>query len=879
VPKPLANARQAILTILLAVLWYCPASPPPPSYGATIWGDGAEQAASLAAADEYSIEVLGAWAKREITVLIIPPGDERYAGWAGLAVDWWANAIEVFTSLYGYEYLRQIRFVKFVKGINGSAGDVVIEYVSGLGERVCGVAYPYIIDGAIRSAHVRLSIECINGRREYALVVTMHEFAHAIGLGHTRRSEDLMYSYVVPGARPSTLDLYGLAIAYSWLRESSFKRPPTSVTLPREIEYIHLLSETGNPVKFRIRVYLQLGEEEVLNRTIIINAGEDLTLTADAVIVDGEAGLKRFAFKDWALRGSARSLSDNLTLTLKPRISLDLVARYEVEYRVVAVGVGGPLFDGWVRVGQKIIVEAEGVVFISDMERLTFKHWIGTINSTSRTLEVVVERPLIVRAVYMREFLVSVSTPYGEPLGTGWWPEGAKVNITVQPVVIELSNDTRLALRGFKGTVEAEGVLLTLNVTEPLRLIAYWSPEFLIVIRSTGGEVDKSLWVENSSVVEVSVPELIDWGNGTRSVFEGWGNQTHPQVPTISMRVVSPLRLTPIYGRLYLLEVVSDVREFSQSIWLTPGFVYRLDVPETVTLGGGLRAVYLGSSHGKIVTIKVEKPEVVRLYWRTEALVSINSPYEGWSSSMWLPIHTTLSLEAPTFIPEGREEALEFDGWRGDIFSDSRTITVTVDRSINLTLNYRKVYRVYLAGDPMTPEELEIVLRDDRGRVHKFAAGSEVWLPGESLEVMAAYWSGVDIKSEDRLRVHGGGTLYVKLDLASIRVRVVDLLGLPAPFYAVTAIRDDFFREASGTSGPDGTVILNYASGHARILEADWLFFKVSTIRAGEVNFIRVPLGMYSLLIASTSAIIAVLFAFYRCFNASATPPFEEQLE
>lgn len=88
--------------------------------------------------------------------------------------------------------------------------------------------------------------------------VTMHEFAHVWGLGHSRTwtsgcGSDLMnspYGYVYGDGNPAgdggersrplcinTLALYGLANLYRWLPEGEWQGSEGNVTLPPEIQY------------------------------------------------------------------------------------------------------------------------------------------------------------------------------------------------------------------------------------------------------------------------------------------------------------------------------------------------------------------------------------------------------------------------------------------------------------------------------------------------------------------------------------------------------------------------------------------------------------------------------------------------------------------
>ena len=59
-----------------------------------------------------------------------------------------------------------------------------------------------------------------------------HELGHALGLGHARSPDDLMYPYYTDGRlRPSALDLRGLRAAFGWLDGTS--STPAAPRCPR----------------------------------------------------------------------------------------------------------------------------------------------------------------------------------------------------------------------------------------------------------------------------------------------------------------------------------------------------------------------------------------------------------------------------------------------------------------------------------------------------------------------------------------------------------------------------------------------------------------------------------------------------------------------
>ncbi|MEM4333348.1 MAG: matrixin family metalloprotease [Nitrososphaerota archaeon] len=831
---------------------------------------------------EDNIEVIGAWGKATLRILIVPIEDERFTSWAGRAIDMWKRAIETFTTLYSYEYLSRLELVKLVQGVNGTSGDIVIQYVPSLGERICGVTYVNGYNGEIRRATVQLSLECINDREEYALVVGMHEFGHALGLGHTPNSKDLMYEYLVLGSRPSTLNLYALAVIYSWMDAGYFKRPPDSVSLPSEIQYLQLISSNGEPVRLRVRIYLQLGSSEVLYQTITITAGQSITLNVNPLVNGERIGWERYVFTGWSVKGSGQIISTNSSIIVKPTGHVDYVAIYDVEYRVLIENSLDHSIDSWFRLGVKILINASEISYLSDDVRLVFVEWRGTINTTSRVFEVVVDKPINILAVYRKEFLVEVLTDYGEPEGVGWWPMGTRVNITVDPQYVYLGYDTRLALKGFNGTLTTPQPLISVVLTGPLHLKALWIRQFLVTVNSVEGELFETSWVEEGAAMTISIPPEVVWDNRTKSVFAGWLDPQLGRTLTLVIKVTQPVVMTAVYEKYYLVEVESSIKIDATSSWVKRGDAYEFTVPELVELGDGLRVVFLGSSEGEAgggkLRVLADGPKTVILYWREEASIVLKLPIEGGERVSWVPVNQVLYLETPSIITLGEDEALEFVRWTGTVESPSMMITLTVNRSLTLTAEYRKLYKIVFTTGPK-PLDVILTLKDELGGIYRFPSGEHIWLPAGSLSILSADWLGRDVKNETQVYISGPGAYKVGLLVDEVDVKVLDVFGLPAPFYEVSALRPDGVKESVNISDQGGVAKLDTVSPAAGEVRARWMVFEsTAELIAGEAK-VRVPISLYTILLASlvSIAVSAVVADRRWRISASASSPSPKQ--
>jgi hypothetical protein len=815
-----------------------------------------------AVTEEASIEVLGSWRKTSLTVLIIPHEDDSLTSALGTAVDWWGRAIHTFTALYGYEYLNELKLTKFVQGLNGSSGDISIRYVPSLGGRICGVTNLVVTRGEILDADVRVSLECISGRVDLARLVAAHELAHALGLGHTDEPDDLMYQYVVLGARPSTLNLYALAKIYEWVERGVFRPPPSRVSLPHDIDNMYLLDAEGNPIRLRIRVYRDLEGQTQLVRTYLLSPGSSISLSADPIIYPEGVADSRYVFTGWLTNGGRELLGNSTEIMVRPKGHTDYVASYATEFRIVVKTLPGEMVERWSRRGERISLNATELYYLSDWERLRFSGWRGNVNTTERDLHIVVDGPVLLEALYVKEYRLEIETAFGRPVGDGWWREGSEVLVTVDPDMLSIGNGTRLVLFGFTGDFESSGGSILLNISRPLRIEVVWVREYNVRVFSDGVLIS-DLWAPEGGVLTVTTPKELDYGNRTKAVFKGWKGGAQGSESQLNITVYSPLILEAIYERLYLVQVESEVDIGEPGGWYRPGDEVSVSSPSVIELGDGLRAVFKGitgsvSSMEPAVKIIVTEPLLLKWNWRVEARILIRNNMLGDVGTIWVPLGQTILLQAPSIIIIDDEEALEFVSWvAGDEFNGA-VLLLEVKGPLEITQHYRRIYKVVFRTHPEV--DVSILLRTQTGLSVSTGPDAELWLAEGDINIERIEWRGEDVKISEVVRVNAPGEYVLPLPIRSLSLRVVDYLGLPAPLYTVKASRSSGLEEAVDETDMLGYARLKTISNHASLITIEWGPFRTQNPISAGLSEVRAPLSPYSLLIIVALAGASALY-------------------
>ncbi len=184
----------------------------------------------------------------------------------------------------------------------------------------------------------------------------------------------------------------------------------------------------------------------------------------------------RLVFIGWS--GDFAGGSPNITLTVySPMV---LTANYKRQFLVRVEtsppSVGAPE-ERWVDEGAKLTLTADKIVNVNSTVRYIFVGWSNGASDTTITLTV--SEPLTLRKIYKPQFYVQVYSPYGHPLGGGWYTEGEEALITVESKVSSVIVD--YVFQGWydeNGNVISSNPTVSFKVTSPRKLVARWRVDY-----------------------------------------------------------------------------------------------------------------------------------------------------------------------------------------------------------------------------------------------------------------------------------------------------------------------------------------------------------------------------------------------------------------
>ena len=150
-------------------------------------------------------------------------------------------------------------------------------------------------------------------------------------------------------------------------------------------------------------------------------------------------------------------------------------------------------------------------------------------------------------ANFRAEFYLTVTSPYGETSGGGWYDEGTTAFVGLSRTSVPGATGVRYAFVGWTGDASGTGAVSSgILMDGPKVATADWSTEYKVTVVSDAGTIEGNGWYVAGATVTLQAPAQVTQG-GTTYNFAGWTGDATSEQPTLTLTVQGPMTVHATY--------------------------------------------------------------------------------------------------------------------------------------------------------------------------------------------------------------------------------------------------------------------------------------------------------------------------------------------
>jgi len=306
---------------------------------------------------------------------------------------------------------------------------------------------------------------------------------------------------------------------------------------------------------------------------------------------------------------------------------------------------------------------------------------------------------------------LTVTSPYGSPIGDAWYLSGRQAEFSVTPSIVDHGNKTRRVFIGWSGDSTSKESSASLIIDSAKTVTANWKTQYYLTITSAYGSTTGAGWYDSGSTASFSVTTLVDHGNKTRRVFTSWTGDSTATTSEASVLINSPKTVTAGWKTQHYLTVDTKGGEASGEGWHDAGTTATVKATSPCkTLEEQSRLIFTGwsgdsNSTSTEIPLKMDKPSSLTANWKTQYYLKIDAgPGVVDKSSAWFDSGSSITVAAtsPSKVVADKSR-LVFKGWSGAVTSTDLQAKMTLDTYKTLSANWKTQYYLKVTseyGDP-----------------------------------------------------------------------------------------------------------------------------------------------------------------------------------
>lgn len=248
----------------------------------------------------------------------------------------------------------------------------------------------------------------------------------------------------------------------------------------------------------------------------------------------------RYRFASWTDGGAANHVVD---FTGPTQIQANFTAEF---YLTVDSPVPGGLGSGWFANGSTARASVTYTTYLEGPgARAVFQGWSGDGSGNGTTSNaIVMNGPKTAIAEYQTQYFLQVTSAYGTPGGSAWYPSGTSATATVDTATVSLGTGSRALFSSWggdaTGTNAADSAPIPMD--GPHTAIANWQVQYLVTVTSDVGTVQGGGWYNAGSTATLTAPASASQGGQTYN-FAGWQGDVGGTTTSVSFTVNGPLNV------------------------------------------------------------------------------------------------------------------------------------------------------------------------------------------------------------------------------------------------------------------------------------------------------------------------------------------------
>jgi hypothetical protein len=236
----------------------------------------------------------------------------------------------------------------------------------------------------------------------------------------------------------------------------------------------------------------------------------------------------QYVFSHWS--GDYSGAGNSGAVTMDGAMSITAVYQLQYYLNVNAQPQSAPVPQGagWYNAGATATLQSSGeTIGGNGGSRLAFQGWSvdGQVTQPSPTLQVTMNSPHNVTALYNQQYYLNVQTDQGTAYGSGWYDAGSTAQIYVSTPV-STTYGVSIVFNGWQGDLQSSSQTASVVVDKPMNVIATWRSDPTVLYLTITGLVLAALLIVGGVLVALS--------KGRGGMAQAPPTVTQTQTPTSS---------------------------------------------------------------------------------------------------------------------------------------------------------------------------------------------------------------------------------------------------------------------------------------------------------------------------------------------------------